>query len=74
METQLNKVRREAREYEQKMKELEEEVNALEVQCDALEHKPSTLGVCVHSLLCKSVLISYFYSLAFVLYKVMMPL
>ena len=50
METQLNKVRREAQEYEQKIKELEEEVNALEVQCDALEHKPSTLGVCVHSL------------------------
>ena len=50
METQLNKVRREAQEYEQKIKELEEEVTALEGQCNALEHKPSTLGVCVHSL------------------------
>ena len=49
METQLNKVRREAQEYEQKMTELEEEVNALEVQCHALEHKASTIGVCTFS-------------------------
>ena len=46
METQLNKVRREAQEYGRKMKELEEEVNALEVECGALEHKASTIGVC----------------------------